>query len=260
MSRLPWPVRSLADTHAAQHLISTTRAARAVTAPARFAMDSLRRGRGARGYHLKSGSRVLVRPGTRDAAILAEVFAKGTYQPPWELRVGRALDVGGNIGLFGLYALERWPGVHVTSYEPDPANAEIITDVASDHAAWAIVEAAVSNHAGWMRFLAGRHSESREALDDEPGGVGVPVVDLFAQPAADLVKIDIEGAEWPILTDPRLATLPARTVVLEWHALTCPERDAGGYAKRLLARAGYADQVEPAHRFACNGVIWARRH
>jgi FkbM family methyltransferase len=251
--------RSLADTAVAQRVINAGRAASAVTAPRGFMLDSLSRDRTVRSYRLRAGGRVLVRPGTRDAAILVEIFNKGSYAPPWPIQPRGVMDLGGNIGLFGLYVLTRWPDAEIVSYEPDPANAEILETVAGDHASWRTVRAAVSNHNGNMRFLTGRHSESREALDSEPGGMSVPVVDLFAQPGADLVKIDIEGAEWAILEDPRLSRLAAQVIVLEWHALTCPRPDAGAYARRLLADAGYVRQVEPPHRFDSNGVLWAMR-
>ena len=50
------------------------------------------------------------------------------------------------------------------------------------------------------------------------------MVDVFAtlEGHVALLKIDIEGAEWAILEDPRLAALDAEAIVLEWHAMGCP--------------------------------------
>ena len=63
---------------------------------------------------------------------------------------------------------------------------------------WHVVEAAVSNWSRETQFAAGRHSESRMALPGEDA-IMVPVIDLYELSAADLIKIDIEGSEWPIL-------------------------------------------------------------
>ena len=101
-------------------------------------------------------------------------------------------------------------------------------------------------------------SESRAALDGEDW-VDVPVVDFFAEPGADLVKIDIEGAEWALLSDPRLARLEARVIVMEWHALGCPDPDPACAAGRLLAGAGYVGQHRVPGRFPSCGTIWAWR-
>ena len=80
-----------------------------------------------------------------------------------------------------------------------------------------VVDAAVSNRVGQMRFVTGRFSESRAARDDE-SAIAVPTVDLFDQPPVDLLKMDIEGGEWPILEDARLPGLAARAIVMEWHS------------------------------------------
>ena len=39
---------------------------------------------------------------------------------------------------------------------------------------------------------------------------------------ADLLKIDIEGGEWPLLTDARFGELKVPAIVLEYHAYDSP--------------------------------------
>jgi hypothetical protein len=91
-------------------------------------------------------------------------------------------------------------------------------------------------------------------------GIDVPVVDVLPELAdADFVKIDIEGAEWPILADLRFRELRAGVVVLEYHDEGCPEPDAGAAAEQALARASYTvlhAQRKPA--FGA-GIIWGFR-
>jgi FkbM family methyltransferase len=149
------------------------------------------------------------------------------------------------------------------SYEPDPANAAILAQtITRNHAddRWQMQTQAVSNAAGSMRFLVGRFADSRQALPHEPG-ITVATVDLFdLDHHVDLLKIDIEGGEWAILRDPRLARLGAGILVMEWHWRYAPDADAHGAALSLLTDAGYtivADREDqpPGHL----GVIWATR-
>jgi FkbM family methyltransferase len=254
--------RALADRQLAQEAIQAQRAARLLATVARFAINQ--RHRGSTGcYRLKrGGSLVHLRHRTRDVAIMNEIFSAGAYEPPARLALNgrlRVLDAGGNIGLFGLFALERWNVDHIRSYEPDPANARLLRATAASHRQWEVREEAVSSHRGSMSFVVGRYAESREAATDE-AGVAVPAVDLFVEASnVDLLKMDIEGGEWAILEDPRLSILDVRAVVMEWHEAQCPDADPPGYAGALLADAGFVHQHESSSRSNPNGVLWAWR-
>jgi len=193
--------------------------------------------------------------------ILNEIFVSGTYAPPAGIELRgplRVLDLGGNVGLFGAFALHMWDVVALTSYEPDPDNLRLIRRTAQPFDNWQVVEAAVSNSSGEMQFAAGKYSESRMALPGEDA-VMVPVVDLYELPASDLIKIDIEGSEWPILLDPRLGGLKASVIVMEWHQLGCPQPDARECTERLLAEAGYRHQHHVESASPANGIVWASR-
>jgi len=254
-------VRAAADTPIAQRMIQTGRALRLLE-PAGSVLTG-RKGTVGQ-YRLRDGGAELhLRRRSRDLDILAEIFTAGSYEPPTEvapLLDGplRVADLGGNVGLFGAWALQRWEVESLRSYEPDPANAELLSATARPFPSWEVMKVAVGNAAGSLRFAAGMLSESRAAAEGEDW-VEVPVVDFFAEPDADLVKIDIEGAEWPLLSDPRMAALSARVIVMEWHALGCSEPDPPDAATRLLARAGYHGQYLIPGRFASCGTLWAWR-
>jgi FkbM family methyltransferase len=256
-------LRALADTSTAQRVIQTQRAARALTPARRVVLRQTRRD--AVGcYRLRDcGAQVYVRHRTRDLDIVAEIFTAGSYEPPSEvahLLEGplRVADLGGNVGLFGVFALHRWEVTALRSYEPDPGNARLLSATAGPFETWAVVEAAVSNAPGELAFASGLYSESRAARPGE-ASIAVPVVDLFAEPPADVLKIDIEGGEWPILADPRLRDHEARVIVIEWHAHLCPDTEPREHAGRLLAEAGFTGQYHEVGRFDSNGVMWAWR-
>jgi FkbM family methyltransferase len=253
-------LRAVANASVPRTLVQSARAARLLRPRRRVLAGQARRGTVGCYALRRSGSRVHVRHSTRDLDILTEVFGRGCYEPPEPVPLDGALrvaDVGGNVGMFGLFALERWDLISLRSYEPDPANLELLRATAAPHAEWTVTGAAVSNRAGTLRFAAGMFSESRAAADDEHG-IDVPLVDLFDQPAVDLLKLDIEGGEWAILTDPRLPELGARVIVMEWHRRDAPGGDPPSRASELLAAGGYAHH---RHGDACasNGLLWAWR-
>jgi FkbM family methyltransferase len=220
-------------------------------------------------YHTRRGAvPYFIRHGTRDVGIFSEIFIAGEYDPPPAVlqqlaalgRPPRILDLGANIGLFAAACRERWPGASVTTVEPDPENLELLRRTADDCDAIEVVAACATNYDGSVRFVAGQFAESHvadaEALEDT---IEVPCVDAFrlAQ-SADLVKIDIEGSEWEILADPRLASLSARAWVMEWHDKQCPHPDPRAAAHDALREAGF--EVLSEHRpVPSNGTIWALR-
>jgi hypothetical protein len=71
--------------------------------------------------------------------------------------------------------------------------------------------------------------------------------------------MDVEGGEWAILADPRLATLKATAIRLEWHTMLCPQPDAHAEAIRLLRAGGYTRIVDADYESRRNGVLWAWR-
>jgi FkbM family methyltransferase len=256
--------------------IGAQRAARSLRPAARFLALEAHGGALGRYELRRSGRAVHLRHGSRDVEIFNEIFAAGreSYEPPSALAAAldcigplRVGDLGANIGLFGVFALGRWPVAAMRSYEPDPANAALLraTIAANDAGAyWESAPVAVSNADTTATFETGLLSESRLAGEGEGAAdtIEVAVVDLFAQPPVDLLKIDIEGAEWAILGDPRLASHPARAIVLEWHRRMCPALDARRAARDLLEAAGYEaiDAIGEAPGEArVNGVVWGLR-
>jgi FkbM family methyltransferase len=228
----------------------------------RFVRNELRPGPATATYRLRgSGVAVAIRHHTGDVMVLDEIFSQCEYRPPPDValpNVSSAVDLGANIGLFGAWLLGLIPNARVVAYEPDPGNAAvhrlaIETNGLGDR--WRLVEAFAGTKAGTTSFVAGLYAVSHEGE-----GIDVPVVDVLPELAeADLVKIDIEGAEWAILADPRFRELRAKVVVLEYHAEGCREPDPAAAAERALAEAAY--EVYHAGRKPAfgAGILWGLR-
>ncbi len=235
-----------------------------------FARESLGRG-GLFVYRVRdNGLRVPIRHDTPDAVTLGEVFYERYYRPVPEVRraldgARRIVDLGANIGLFGVYAATRWPEAEIVAFEPDPDNVAVHARTIALNGLggrWTLIEAAAAARDGRALFVAGgvtlSHLADGAAEAEEPA-IEVPVQDVLPRLAgADLLKMDIEGGEWAILGDPRFRAAPPRAVVLEYHPYLCPGPDARASAEAALSEAGL--RVRSLwHRADGHGMLWAWR-
>lgn len=262
------PVRRFLTRPAVERVVATTLRSSAVHERVRFVLRELGGRRELVGYRLRSsGLTAYLRHGTPDVVTLDELFYSREYAFPPEVesrlaalgRPPRVVDLGANIGLFGLSVRERFPAAELIAVEADPENARVLRlcAVANDLGGrWQVIEGAASNREGERRFQAGRFSLSRLSNGDE--GDLVRAIDVFPELAqADLVKIDIEGGEWDLLGDPRLREVTAALVV-EYHPHLCPEDDPHSAVERLLTEAGYTTRAV-ARRDDGHGILWAWR-
>jgi FkbM family methyltransferase len=229
-----------------------------------------REGLGRRGlftYRLRqNGLQIAIRHGTGDVVTLGEVFHEQHYRPTCQVEqaiepVTKIFDLGANIGLFGAFAVDRWPGAEIIAYEPDPANAAIHERTIALNGLqdrWRLTRAAAGARDGRASFVADAVALSHLAgVDDDAGGIEVRVEDVVPGLArADLLKMDIEGGEWTIIADPRFSESPPRALVLEYHPRFCPAPDPRAAAESALRRAGL--NVETVwHRGDGHGMLWA---
>jgi len=232
----------------------------------RFVVNELRRRPVTAVYRLRdSGVAVAIRHHSGDVLVLDEIFSQGEYEPPEPARaVLEALsaptvaDLGANIGLFGAWALGRFPHATIVGVEADPANAAVhrrtieANGLASQ---WKLIEGFAGTEAGVARFAGGEYATSH--ADEREGAIDVPAVDVFPElENADVVKIDIEGAEWDILADPRFPGLRPRVVVLEYHEARSPAVDPRNAAENALRAAGL-DVIHAGSKphFGA-GIVW----
>jgi FkbM family methyltransferase len=270
-AQLPF-VRHLTDLRITQQLGQTWRRSRLVSQPTRFAAAELlgRPGRvGA--YSLRdSGVSIVVRHRTRDIDVFHEIFINDRpYDLPEEIaiplrRLGRpprVLDLGANVGLFVAQFQQRFPGATVICVEPDPHNLPLLHRCLSLNEltqVCPVIEACASNRNGVVSFISGQHADSRIGSSGTAPTVKAKSIDVFDLiDGIDLVKIDIEGSEWEILHDPRLADAAVSGIVLEWHGDAYIGEDAEAIALRSLERKGF--RVLSRRAGGSLGTLWAVR-
>lgn len=120
------------------------------------------------------------------------------------------LDIGANVGSFALWAVRRWPGSRVTSYEPNPETFAMLSRNTAGCSLITPVNAAVypglEARAGFFARYAGDGEAGLVAYIGETFRADVveptfmvDVVRPESLPSADIVKIDIEGGEGDVI-------------------------------------------------------------
>jgi FkbM family methyltransferase len=142
-----------------------------------------------------------------DASVLRyqyrEIFIERGYDFACSHSSPLIVDCGGNIGLSVVWFKQRYPQSRVTVFEADPSIAAVLAsninvlqlkDVE-------IVQAAVWNQTGTVSFAAGGADAGR--IHDRAGHREVRSIRLadFITEPVDLLKLDIEGAEYSVVSD-----------------------------------------------------------
>lgn len=240
--------------------VQTLHLARVVRPRGRFLVSTARN---REGRYTSKGLEVGLR-GRRDLQAAREHLSKRSYRPPAGVPFdpARTLDLGANIGLFSLVLQQRCPEARIVALEPDADSLRLLRANVAANGRERTIEvrpAAAGTEAGQMPFLSGRHHLSRVARPEEREHADtVAVIDVLPLAGeATFVKIDIEGGEWPLLRDPRLAAVRA-TLAMEWHAFESGGGDARAEAERLLREAGFQVRHEPPES-PDTGFLWAWR-
>jgi FkbM family methyltransferase len=190
-------------------------------------------------YQLQLGGRTIGIPfttrGPVDRAILGEVWERDAYgvkelpEPP-----ATVVDVGAHIGAFSVLAAEAWPQARVLALEADPENFALLRQNLNGHRNVEALQAAlVGDDVKEVEFhavldKAAHNSGGGSCVRHEPWSVLTRVPALSALrlwqeqrlSACDLLKLDCEGAEVPVLRALAGAghLKRVRLIVGEWHA------------------------------------------
>ena len=117
---------------------------------------------------------------------------------------------------------------------------------------WTAIEAAADTADGSVGFRGGLGLGSHVDRTASNGDRVQTVDALALMEGFDLVKMDIEGAEWALLADPRLKDAAISAIVLEYHGRS------GDEAADLLHAAGFATD-SPRDKDGGMGLLWAWR-
>jgi len=155
---------------------------------------------------------------------VAQVLA-GEYDLPPHLELivppRHVLDLGANVGAFSAWARAKWPGAEILAYEPHPENADLFRQNHLLDENIYLRVAAVRDRVGAVELRIGRNNCGENSAFDlgeqTDETITVPGVGAQSIRAADVIKIDTEGAEAEILNTFDLRD--AKMIAYEWH---CP--------------------------------------
>ena len=204
-------------------------------------------------HELRNGVSLTMDAGPADIRILNEIWLARCYETnPRLVPTGQwtIVDLGANKGAYAARVLHLAPQARMICYEPDPHNVECLRFNLGDRAE--IHQAAVSSDGGEItlqqvpenRGLGSIVAGRLEARGTPTVPIDVPLVslgDVIAQVGhVDLLKIDVEGAEYPIILDSEDEIFASvDRIVMEYDARAAESEHAGADLAQRLRSLGY---------------------
>jgi FkbM family methyltransferase len=173
---------------------------------------------------VKGGVKLHYRLNRGDMQSIREVWIDECYRLPFDLAPNRLVDLGANIGLTSLWFARRYGCASVIAVEPSADNARLTRlNLEQNQVRAEVIEAAVGPHDGTAMFEDAGDSNLGH-LNASGGGRQVTVISMetvlgkFPNGAeVDLVKMDIEGGEGPLLGENLGWLGRVRSIIAEFH-------------------------------------------
>jgi len=216
-------------------------------------------------FRYRNGMNVSFRAGTYDTLINFEIFGCGEYAHYFMSDVGtfhRIIDLGAQTGVFTLSLLAQNKLLQVTCVEVTTENFQVLKrnieqngfskQVALIHkAVWGKTGESLSLH------MSKHNSGSHSVVIDDSGRVNgetvqtISLKDVVGAETCDVLKIDIEGAEYDVLYGTDSETFSRiRHIVMEAHFLD--EKRNAPAIETFLVQRGFEVIREGKHLWAKN--------
>jgi FkbM family methyltransferase len=170
-------------------------------------------------FRLRDGMVDITLPDLPAFQVLGEIYVLQQYRPAPGPAPETVLDIGANIGISALFYRQTYPDARIVCVEADPAMLDLLRENTRPLGV-EIVHAAVAASSGEIEFFQSDESWSGSIVDGDGPSVRVPAVtldELIERYDPDLVKVDIEGAEYDVFASSRRAAT-VHTVVGEIHS------------------------------------------
>jgi FkbM family methyltransferase len=115
------------------------------------------------------------------------------------------LDIGGNIGLFSIYAQDSAKIIY--TFEPTPSHFNLLHEFTANYDNIVPINMAITNYEGEIAFYTNNENTTMNSIVQRSNNkIMVPCIDIFSFIKSknlnhvDLIKCDIEGSEMTALT------------------------------------------------------------
>lgn len=191
-------------------------------------------------FRLRTTGSVFRYRGRRDAAVLHFLSADSGYiETRPDRPVRHIVDAGGNIGLFSALARAHYPQAEIVALEIDTDNYAVLRDnvAALDGEAWPL---ALWGRSGLVSFVEGESAQAHSVVAvaeraTAPSIEAIGLADLMARKGWDrvsILKMDIEGAEGPVMRDMDAATLARIDAII----FECNDSERAGASVDVVGR------------------------
>jgi len=213
-------------------------------------------------FKYKNGMQCFFRGSTFDALINAEIFGREEYKNLINISISKinsVIDIGAQTGVFTLYMISRNPNLNIKCIEAVKDNFDVLhknielnglsNQVKLFHnAAWGTSGSFVTinlhstNSGGNSVFL----NNARKYFDKEKVQT-ISLKDIVGDEPCDLLKVDIEGAEYEVFKHVDINTLnKISNIVMEVHGST----EENESLRFILEQHGFKVDVDSVYLWA----------
>jgi FkbM family methyltransferase len=199
---------------------------------------------------IRGGLELHYRLNRGDIQSIREVWMDECYRLPFDVAPERLIDLGANIGLTSLWFAHRYGCSTVIAVEPSPDNARLARlNLEGNKIRAEVIEAAVGPRDGTAYFEDNVTDANMGHLGTSGRTVSVLSMDtllgkLPLGAEVDLVKLDIEGGEGPLLAENPHWLRRVKSLIAEFH----PE--VIDYPAAIRSIEGQGFRYYPAHSAA----------
>jgi FkbM family methyltransferase len=168
---------------------------------------------------------------TSDIPTFDQIFIHKEYDFDTKKSPNVIIDAGANIGLAAIYFTNKYPDAKIIALEPEKSNFELLKKNVSPYSKVIPVQAALWNKneeinlvdpgLGKWGFMTETKNSQEDSEDNVCHTVEAMTVDKLIQSynleKIDILKIDIEGAEKEVFSDPSSWIEKVDSIIIELH-------------------------------------------
>ncbi|MDQ3047791.1 MAG: FkbM family methyltransferase [Bacteroidota bacterium] len=171
-----------------------------------------------------------------------EIFKKEIYKFNSSKKDPVIIDCGANIGMSVIYFKQQFPQARLTAFEPDP---HIFSILKKNVQSFGYDDITLLNNALWdsekdLDFSSEGADAGRISSGNEKNNIKIKTLQLskFLDQPVDLLKIDIEGAEYTVLKECQSGLKNVSKMFLEYHSFLNQEQTLDEILS-ILRKAGF---------------------